>query len=124
MKSFNLLFAISFFSLIQSCSTVGQKIVGQKERLNEEKIIEGKLLRVGLWVETIDSVIRIANYRDGLKQGMVKTLYKNGEYSIAKYEDNLQEGWEKFYRKDGVEYLAILYEKGNVVARKSFTPSF
>jgi antitoxin component YwqK of YwqJK toxin-antitoxin module len=125
MKSLNLLFAIVLILyLVQSCSTVGKKIVGQKERINEEKLIDGKKMKVGLWVETLDSMIQMANYENGLKQGKVKNLFRNGEYSIANYKDDIHEGWERFYRKDGIAYLEILYEKNNVVQRKSFTPSF
>lgn len=125
MKSLKFLFSIAFLSfLIQSCSTAGKKIVSQKERVNEEKLIDGKKVKVGLWFETLDSTIQIANYENGLKQGMVKNIYRNGEYSIANYKDDTHEGWERFYRKDGIAYLEILYKKGDIVQRKSFTPSF
>jgi hypothetical protein len=110
--------------LSQSCSTVGKRIVSQKERINEEKLIDGKKMRAGLWVETLDSTIQIANYKNGLKQGEVKNIYRNGEYSISNYKDNIREGWERFYQKEGILYLAILYKKGNEIQRKSFTPSF
>jgi antitoxin component YwqK of YwqJK toxin-antitoxin module len=116
--------AMCLLFAVQSCSPVREKIVSQRQRINEEKIVEGKKMKIGLWVEILDSTIQVANYANGLKQGKVKHLYKNGEYSIANYKDDIHQGWERFYRKDGFVYLEILYEQGDVVQRKSFTPSF
>ena len=125
MKSFILIPCFVYILLlIHSCVSVGKKIVSQKERLNEIKIVDDQKIKNGLWVETLDSALQIANYKDGLKQGQVKIIYSNGEYSIENYKDNIRQGWTKFYNANSFLYNEILYENGVVVKRKSYSPAF
>src|SRR5689334_21469187 len=117
---------VSFILLVLiSCSQANKLIVSQKEKLNRQEVIDGKEVKVGLWIEIIGpDNIQIANYLNGLKEGKVKVLFDNGEYTIAEYSKNVLNGWKIFYRKDHVPYLEVFYKNGEEVRQKSYTPSF
>ena len=124
MKSIKVIYFACLALVIQSCVSVAKKIVSPKEPLNEMKIVKGKKIKAGLWIEAFDSTLQIANYKEGLKQGQVKIVYSNNEYLIENYKDDIRQGWTKFYNASGFLYHEILYENGIAVKRKSYTPRF
>ena len=103
--------------LLFSCLTPDQAMVSMYGHMNEEKTENGAKVKTGLWVEAVDSGnVQMAIYAHGLKQGLVKTVYKMGGYIITHYKDDLKDGKSTTYWKDGTVYRVETYVAGKLVS--------
>lgn len=114
-----ILLSASFFS----CLTPNQALVSQFGHLNQVKMKNGKEVKTGLWVEQGDSTnIQMAVYVNGLKQGLVRTVYRSGGYALTHYKDDVREGKSTIYWNDGKAYRVETYVAGKLVSAAEFTP--
>ena len=99
------------------CLTPDQAMVSQYGKINREKIVGGVKVKSGLWVESVDSGnVQMAIYRNGLKEGLVKTVYRNGGYVVAHYKDDVKDGKSTTYWNDGIAYRVETYAAGKLVS--------
>ncbi|HVS98269.1 MAG TPA: hypothetical protein VHE54_17355 [Puia sp.] len=109
--------AISLLFAFAGCLTPDQAMVSEYGKINREKIVKGVKVKTGLWVEAVDSGnVQMAIYRNGLKQGLVKTVYRNGGYVITHYKDDVKDGKSTTYWNDGIAYRVDTYAAGKLVS--------
>ncbi len=95
-------------------------IGNQKINLKNEK---GE--KTGCWVEAInedsDKAVRIAEYKDGLKEGKAMIIYSDdGDYDFLKYKKDKLEGIYKHFLNDGTLCYELIYNKDTIVGEKIY----
>lgn len=116
----SVLLIIMFFS----CS-LNENIISRRHSVNKEADINGHKMKVGLWIENVDSnAIQIVSYKNGLKQGKFKTVYPGGAYAIGEYKDDLKNGPVKYYGTDGLFYMQEVYKADKKVQTNMYSPHF
>jgi len=90
-------------------------------KLNKYKLPNTQEMRMGYWVEIIDSnQILIVRYRNGKKEGKARILYTSGEYETLSYKNDLIDGVLKHYYPDGFLCWEMDYKNGEIITTKNY----
>jgi antitoxin component YwqK of YwqJK toxin-antitoxin module len=117
------LMVLSLSASFFSCLTPNQALVSQFGHLNQVKTKNGVTVKTGLWVELGDSTnVQMAVYVDGMKQGLVRTVFRSGGYTLSHYKDDVRDGKSTTYWNDGKAYRVETYSAGKLVNAVNLYP--